>query len=361
MVLSKFSLDEELPTSVEGDISDVIIASRIRLARNIADFPFVETCSEKQVEDIETRIRTGLSNDQKLSDLKLLGNDSLDQLERQFLLELDSITGAKSDSTDETVIESDESKGASGESIDALEQSQLSLTLNDEDHLRLQIIAGGYDLIGAWAKLDQIDDLVERQLQYAFSPQWGYLTACPANVGTGLRASLLLHLPGLSMTGQIEKAFRLLQRSGLVVRGISGDQAWGDFYRIGNQVTLGRSESELIALVRDVVPSIVFHERNAREFSLETRRDEIEVQVNRACEALKKSQLQSNEETLYLLSQVRFGVSAKVLNQQQVSEIRAVIELLQLRKRLSSAILVEDYQLASNLRDRIQELEGGQQ
>ena len=140
--------------------------------------------------------------------------------------------------------------------------------INEEDHLRIQCMHSGLDLQGAWEQINRIDDLLAEHMTYAFHPRLGYLTACPTNVGTGVRVSVMLHLPALVITRQIEKVFRSLQKISLAVRGLYGEgsQAMGDFYQISNQITLGRTELDLVKQVGDVVPVIIDYERQAREF-----------------------------------------------------------------------------------------------
>src|SRR6202043_2253113 len=146
-------------------------------------------------------------------------------------------------------------------------QETVSLMVNEEDHLRLQVMRSGFTLEEAWQDIDKVDDLLEQRVNYAFSEEFGYLTACPTNVGTGMRASVMLHLPALEFTKQIEKVFRALQKINLAVRGLYGEgsRASGDFYQISNQVTLGKAESAILDEIREVIPEIIKYERQARQ------------------------------------------------------------------------------------------------
>ena len=145
-------------------------------------------------------------------------------------------------------------------------REKFSLMINEEDHLRIQVMQSGLNLHSVWEQINRIDDLIEEKVTYAFHERLGYLTACPTNVGTGMRVSVMLHLPALVITRQIDKVFRSLQKISLAVRGLYGEgsQAMGDFYQISNQITLGRSEAELIQQVSDIVPVIIDYERQAR-------------------------------------------------------------------------------------------------
>src|SRR6266436_4197327 len=160
----------------------------------------------------------------------------------------------------------------------------VSLMVNEEDHLRLQVMRSGFALDEAWSEIDRTDDLLEQRVSYAFSEEFGYLTACPTNVGTGMRASVMLHLPALGLTKQIEKVFRALQKINLVVRGLYGEgsRASGDFYQISNQVTLGKSEGTALTEIREVNQQIIAYERQARNTLMRENRQGMQDRVARA-------------------------------------------------------------------------------
>jgi protein arginine kinase len=190
-------------------------------------------------------------------------------------------------------------------------QEKFSLMINEEDHLRIQAMQSGLDLGGVWERINRIDDLIEEKVTYAFHERLGYLTACPTNVGTGMRVSVMLHLPALVITRQIDKVFRSLQKISLAVRGLYGEgsQAMGDFYQISNQVTLGLTESELVRRVSDIVPVIIDYERQARDFLVKESHENLHDRVSRAYGILRTAQTISSEETMHLLSSVRMGVN----------------------------------------------------
>jgi protein arginine kinase len=192
--------------------------------------------------------------------------------------------------------------------------------INEEDHLRIQVMQSGLDLQTAWDKINRIDDLVEEQVTYAFNERLGYLTACPTNVGTGMRVSVMLHLPALVITRQIDKLFRSLQKISLAVRGLYGEgsQAMGDFYQISNQITLGRSETDLIKQVGDLVPTIIEYERKAREFLVRESHENLHDRVSRAYGILRTAQTISSEETMHLLSSVRMGVNLGLIRDLEI-------------------------------------------
>jgi protein arginine kinase len=181
----------------------------------------------------------------------------------------------------------------------------------------------GLDLAGAWERVNQLDDLIEEKTTYAFHEQLGYLTACPTNVGTGMRVSAMLHLPALVITRQIDKVFRSLQKIGLSVRGLYGEgsQAMGDFYQISNQVTLGLSEGELVRRVSDIVPVIVDYERQARDLLMKESHESLHDRVSRAFGILRTAQTISSEETMHLLSSVRMGVNLGLIKELDIAAV----------------------------------------
>jgi protein arginine kinase len=183
--------------------------------------------------------------------------------------------------------------------------------VNEEDHLRLQVMRSGFALDEAWQHIDRVDDLLEQRISYAFSDEFGYLTACPTNVGTGMRASVMLHLPALDATKQIEKVFRALQKINLAVRGLYGEgsRASGHFYQISNQVTLGKSETTILNEIHSVIPQIITYERQARQSWLRDNRQGLQDKVSRAHGTLCSATMMTSEETMELLSYVRLGIN----------------------------------------------------
>src|SRR5207248_7323830 len=193
----------------------------------------------------------------------------------------------------------------------------VSLMINEEDHLRLQVMRSGFALDEAWQDIDRLDDHVESRVNYAFSEEFGYLTACPTNVGTGMRASVMLHLPALVLTKQVEKVFRALQKINLAVRGLYGEgtRASGDFYQISNQVTLGKAETTILGEIREVIPQIISYEKQARETLVHEMRQALQDKVSRAYGTLCSATMISSEETMDLLSSVRLGINTNLLDE----------------------------------------------
>lgn len=293
-----------------GPDSDIVMSSRIRLARNMADFPFIRRCTDIDRANIESTVRERLQGNEQLKQLNYINVADLETLDRQFLVERQLISR-----------EHAESDGARAVAID--DQESLSLMINEEDHLRIQLMRSGFDLDQAWQQINSVDDEIEKHLTYAYNSELGYLTACPTNVGTGMRVSVMVHLPALVDTRQIEKVFRALQKINLAVRGLYGEgsQAMGDFYQISNQITLGKSESELIKQVADAVPAVISYERKARDFLINESHHDLFDQVSRAYGTLQTAQKISSEETMHLLSKVRMGVNLGLIGNLEIPTI----------------------------------------
>jgi protein arginine kinase len=305
-------LNELVRTSGEwlrgsGPESDIVISSRIRLARNLAEFPFISRASQADRAEIENTLRDRVLEVQESGEFEYVNVNELKVIDRQFLVERQLISR-----------EHAESEGARGVAI--ARNEQVSLMVNEEDHLRIQVMHSGLDLEAAWNKIDRIDSLLAETVNFAYHPKLGFLTACPTNVGTGLRVSVMLHLPALVLTRQIDKVFRSLQKIGLAVRGLYGEgsQAMGDFYQISNQITLGMKEIDLVKKVGDIVPKLIEYERKARDFLVKENHENLHDKVSRAYGILRTAQTISSEETMHLLSSVRMGVNLGLIDDLQI-------------------------------------------
>lgn len=286
-----------------GPEFDIVISSRIRLARNLAAFPFTNRASAYQKAEIEGHLRDRIAKLEAQPPLEYLNVASLPSLDRQLLVERQLISRELS-----------ASEGPRGVAFNPGESA--SIMVNEEDHLRLQVMRSGFSLDEAWQDIDRLDDQIEQRVTYAFHDEFGYLTACPTNVGTGMRASVMLHLPALVWTKQIEKVFRALQKINLVVRGLYGEgsRASGDFYQISNQVTLGKSETTILSEIREVIPQIITYERQARAMLSRENRQMLQDRVSRAYGTLCSATMMTSEETMDLLSSVRLGVNLSMLD-----------------------------------------------
>lgn len=294
----------------EGSENDIVISTRIRLARNVERFPFVHQMKVEQKQHI-----LKLLQEKSLLALTSLNPEFIDletysESELQFLVERQLI------SKEHAAL-----KGPRGVVLPLNEH--YSIMLNEEDHLRIQVIRSGLRLQETWEEICKIDTLLEDHLDFSFSTQFGYLTACPTNVGTGLRVSVMMHLPALSITKQFEKVCQQVQKVSLMVRGLYGEgtQASGHFYQISNQVTLGLTEEEIIAKLNNVVPQIIKYERGVRETLLNENLTSLEDRVWRAFGILKEARSISSKETMELLSNLRLGVHLGLISQIDILKI----------------------------------------
>ncbi len=293
-----------------GPESDIVMSSRIRLARNVAAFPFTNRASAYQKAEIEGLLRDRVARLELDPRLEYINVPNLSPLDRQFLVERQLISR-----------ELAAAEGPRGVALAPRET--VSLMINEEDHLRMQVMRSGFALDEAWQDMDRVDDMMEARLSYAFSEEFGYLTACPTNVGTGMRASVMLHLPALVWSKQIEKVFRALQKINLAVRGLYGEgsRASGDFYQISNQVTLGKAETQILNEIREVIPQIITYERQARNAMLKENRQAIQDRISRAYGTLCSATMMTSEETMDLLSSVRLGVNMGLLDDVTIATV----------------------------------------
>lgn len=314
-----------------GPETDVVVSTRIRLARNLADYPFINRANHHQKSEIETRLREvvdGLPRSDKLSYLPVT---TLNALDKQFLVERQLISREMN-----AVIE-----GPRGVAFD--DRESISLMINEEDHLRLQVMRSGFALDDAWDAVDRIDDQIEAKVDYAWSEQFGYLTACPTNVGTGMRASTMLHLPALGLTRQIEKVFKAIQKINLVVRGLYGEgsRASGDFFQISNQVTLGKSEAASLTDLRELVTEIMRWERLARSSLLRETKQALQDRIARAAGTLQSATMMTSDETMELLSSVRLGIHLNLVEEmtpQLINELFLHTQPAHLQKLMGEAL-----------------------
>jgi len=208
---------------------------------------------------------------------------------------------------------------------------RIAVMINEEDHLRLQAMRPGMDLEAVWRQLDEVDSELEQHVDYAFTGQLGYLTACPTNVGTALRASFMMHLPGLALTGEIDGVIKGLHRIGLEVRGVSGEgtEAAGNMFQVSNRSTLGQSESEIVGEITRLGMEVASHECNARERLMEQNRTLVLDQVCRAYGILSHARVMSSREAVDLLSALSLGIELKLVENLASARIAEVMLLTQ--------------------------------
>lgn len=282
----------------DGPHHDVVMSCRVRLARNIAGFPFVNRASDHQAVELLNLSQQVLLHEEIAEGMIWVDLNQSTTRDRRLLVERHLISKNLAESPKRRAV------AISGDET-------LSVMINEEDHLRMQVLAPGLALRDAFERLNAVDDAVESRVDYAFSPRWGYLTACPTNVGTGIRFSVMLHLPAMKITGEIDRVRRAAHDMHLAVRGYYGEgsESAGDFYQISNQVTLGKSEQELLdKFEHNIVPRIIEYENEARNMLVERNATLLDDRVHRALAVLRSARLLGAEETMKLLSRVRLGI-----------------------------------------------------
>ena len=300
-----------LDNAVPAD-NDIAISSRIRLARNLKDFPFPTSASDEILQrSCDTVLQAAVAAD-VFGGVNMLVFDpsEMESADRDILLErrLASKEFIQSRHPRLLLVDPDEEN---------------SLMINEEDTLRIQAIKPGLQLHAVWRQINRIDNELGKQLQFAFDEQFGYLTSCPTNVGTGMRASVMLHLPGLVMTGQIGPTIHGIGKLHLAVRGIFGEgsENSGNFFQISNQSTLGEGELKIIDELESVIRQIIQQEKNARRKLLNNDRFTVLDQAGRAYGVLRYSYKLGFEETLQLLSGLRIGVDMGLFQNIDIKKI----------------------------------------
>jgi len=225
----------------------------------------------------------------------------------------------------------------------------ISVMINEEDHLRIQLMQSGFNLFEAWNIINAVDDALAKLLDYAFLPDFGYLTACPTNTGTGMRGSVMLHLPALVMSRQIERVLAAIAKLSFTTRGLYGEgtQASGNFFQISNQVSLGHSENEIIENINGLIRQIIEQETQAREIILSKNREVLEDRINRSMGILKSARIITSQETIELLSMIRLGNDLgmiKDIDRRTINELFIITQPAHLQK-------LENKKLSSQERD----------
>jgi protein arginine kinase len=301
--------------------SEVVISSRVRLARNLAGFAFVNRCSAQERRDVMDKTQAAFLESPLAGVMKWSDLTSVAELDRQLLVERHLISRQHGQVTPEqpraVMVGGDECS---------------SVMVNEEDHFRIQVIRPGLQLNEVFELVNMIDDALDEKVQYAFSQKYGYLTACQTNVGTGIRVSVMLHLPGLKVTGEIEKVKRAARDMHLAVRGMFGEgsEALGDLYQISNQTTLGRSEEEILRdFAESIVPKIIAYEQQARQAIAKQRPVILDDKVWRAWGTLSHARLLGTEEALAQLSMLRLGIYAGVIKDLDLDAVNQLFMLIQ--------------------------------
>lgn len=289
----------------EGPDNDIIMSTRIRLARNFEQYPFPIIAKEQELTPVISIMKNNYHNQSfdKYHDLQFIGMEELKPVEKQVLVEKHLISPQLAEKTKN-----------SGVLIS--ENEQVSVMVNEEDHIRMQLYFPGLQLENALTQAFLFDDWLEEKIDYAFEETRGYLTSCPTNVGTGMRASVMMHLPALTLTQKMSKMIPAINQLGLVVRGIYGEgsEAVGNIVQISNQVTLGRSELDIIEDLQSVVEKLIEQERHARLLLVKQSALRLEDRVFRSYGILKYSRILESKEAATCLSDLRLGIDVGYIN-----------------------------------------------
>ena len=307
-----------------GPKSNIVISSRVRLARNLEKFPFPIRLNKNDAEALLSNIKQVIDNINLLKGSLFLRLDEIDSTDKQLLIERHLMSQEHATKPD-------------SKALIISKEEIISIMINEEDHLRIQVMRSGFDLIDAWQIINKLDDILSEKLSFAFLPEWGYLTACPTNTGTGMRGSVMLHLPALVMTKQIDKVLAAIAKLSFTTRGLYGEgtQASGNFFQISNQVSMGHSEEEILENIRGLIRQVVEQEEQARHTLYNHHRDMLEDRIWRAYGTLKSAYIISSEETIELLSVVRLGSDLGIIKDIDpglVNELFIIIQPAHLQK-----------------------------
>lgn len=287
-----------------GPEADTVVSSRVRIARNIEGIPFPYLASDEQTAAVQEQVaRTAAGQKEQFSNFDFHRMADLSPQAKQVLVEKHLIS---------PFLVREAHNGA----VLLRQDEAVSILINEEDHLRIQAILPGLQLEESWQEADRYDDLLETDINYAFNERHGYLTACPTNVGTGLRASVMLHLPALIMTKQINRLLSALSQVGLAVRGLYGEgtEIIGNLIQVSNQITLGLTEEEILRNLYGVTRQIIEQEQQARQALLNESRIRITDRSWRALGLLHYARIMSSQEAMQLLSDVRLGYDLGIIN-----------------------------------------------
>jgi protein arginine kinase len=331
----------------KGPHDRIVMSSRVRLARNLKDASFPGWAKKPERIRILELIRPAVETLPEMKDAFSDSMDHLTTLDKQILVE-------------RHLISREHAAKSSGSGLVLNREETLCVMINEEDHLRMQALRPGLQLRQAWTTLDQADSVLEKKLEYAFNPDLGYLTACPTNLGTGIRVSAMLHLPGLVLGEQINPIIQSVNKLGLAVRGLYGEgtEALGNVFQVSNQMTLGETETAIVERLEKVLSQIIEHEENARQTLLEKKPKMVYNHIGRAYGILANAHSISSKETMNLLSLMRLGVDLGLfssVDRSLVDELFILTQPAHLQKMHSEKLSAEERDLlrADMVRERL--------
>src|SRR5256885_2470863 len=331
----------------EGPHNKIVLSSRVRLARNLKGMAFPGWAKKAERVKALDQIRPAVESLPQMADAFSESMDNLTGLEKNILVE-------------RHLISREHAAKNAGSGLVLNREESLCVMINEEDHLRMQALRPGLQLKQAWTAIDQADSQLEKKLEFAFSPEWGYLTACPTNIGTGIRVSAMLHLPGLVLAEQINPIIQSVNKLGLAVRGLYGEgtEALGNVFQGSNQMTLRESENGIVERPEKGLGQIIEHEENARGTLLEKKAKMVLNHIGRAYGILANAHSISSKETMNLLSLMRLGVDMGLfpgVDRSLVDELFLVTQPAHLQKQHSEKLTAEERDLlrADMVRERL--------
>ncbi len=286
-----------------GEEKDVVLSSRIRLARNLKEYKFPNRSNTKEkmklIKDLKEKIFFLEDQNYKFYLMENLSETERNVLHEKYLISRNHV------------------QYYYARALFLNNEKNISIMVNEEDHLRIQILKSGLEFEKIWNEINSLDDQLEKNIEYAFSEKWGYLTSCPTNIGTALRASVMCHLPALVLSGKIDNIIRAVGKFGLTVRGVSGEgsNSEAELFQISNQITLGFSEKEIIEKLESVIKQIITEERKSREYLFENNFIELKDNVLRSYGVLKYAYRLDESEALKYLSRIKFGQDTNLIDQ----------------------------------------------
>src|SRR5437868_7848451 len=347
MNLHEFLIPPAETARRKGPHDRIVMSSRVRLARNIKDAAFPGWAKKPERIRVLELIRPVIEGLPEMKGAFSETMDSLSSLDKTILVE-------------RHLISREHAAKSAGSGLVLNRDETLCFMINEEDHLRMQALRPGLQLRQAWAAIDSADTQLEKRLEYAFNGDWGYLTACPTNIGTGIRVSAMLHLPGLVLVEQINPIITSVNKLGLAVRGLYGEgtEALGNVFQVSNQMTLGESETGIVERLEKVLGQIIEHEENARATLLEKKAKMVFNHIGRAYGILANAHTITSKETMNLLSLMRLGVDLGVfpgVDRSLVDELFILTQPAHLQKQHSEKLTAEERDLlrADMVRERL--------
>lgn len=307
-----------------GELADVVISSRVRLARNLRDVPFPHLLDERQAREVLERVSTAVSgiaaksSKNVRSEIYVLDLQDVSVLDRQVLVE-------------KHLMSPQHAQPGFGKGLATSTDEKVAVMVNEEDHIRLQCLYSGLELDEAWITASGIDDLLDERLDFAYDERSGFLTACPTNVGTGLRASVMVHLPALAMGDEVSRMLASVNKLGLVVRGLFGEgtEGLGNVFQVSNQITLGQTEKEIIENLSLVTKQVVAEEKKFRDTLRKSQPRALEDRIFRAWGILSNARSMSSQEAVRLWSDVRLGVELDMMPGMDVRNVNQILVIAQ--------------------------------